>query len=103
MPDANPVSIRRMARTTKMNRENSVHNFLRRTAVMNIVLFVLSLQEEDEKERLSQVKELQEEDVGDNTEPLDDLILGLSVGEVRASRKMIQPSAVRYHLRPSSS
>lgn len=54
---------------------------------MNIVLFVLSLQEEDEKERLSQVKELQEEDVGDNTEPLDDLILGLSVGEVRASHK----------------
>uniref|UniRef100_A0A671VLZ6 Rab GTPase-binding effector protein 1 n=1 Tax=Sparus aurata TaxID=8175 RepID=A0A671VLZ6_SPAAU len=35
-------------------------------------------QEEDEKERLSQVKELQEEDVGDNTEPLDDLFLGLS-------------------------
>uniref|UniRef100_A0A671VM90 Rab GTPase-binding effector protein 1 n=1 Tax=Sparus aurata TaxID=8175 RepID=A0A671VM90_SPAAU len=39
-------------------------------------------QEEDEKERLSQVKELQEEDVGDNTEPLDDLFLGLSVDEV---------------------
>lgn len=70
---------------------------------MNIVLFVLSLQEEDEKERLSQVKELQEEDVGDNTEPLDDLILGLGVGEVRASRDTIQPPAGRYHLRPSSS
>ncbi|XP_075888055.1 rab GTPase-binding effector protein 1 [Nelusetta ayraudi] len=38
-------------------------------------------QEEDEQERLSQVKELQEEDAGDNTEPLDDLILGLSVEE----------------------
>lgn len=31
---------------------------------------------------LSQVKELQEEDVGDNTEPLEDLFLGLSVEEV---------------------
>ncbi|KAE8287664.1 Rab GTPase-binding effector protein 1 Rabaptin-5 Rabaptin-5alpha [Larimichthys crocea] len=38
-------------------------------------------QEEDEKERLSQVKELHEEDVGDNTEPLEDLFLGLSVEE----------------------
>nr|XP_046266247.1 rab GTPase-binding effector protein 1 isoform X1 [Scatophagus argus] len=32
-------------------------------------------QEEDEKERLSQVKEQHEEDVGDNTEPLEDLFL----------------------------
>lgn len=55
--------------------------------------FLLSLQEEDEKERLSQVKELQKEDAGDNTEPLDDLILGLSVEEVRASCKMIHPPA----------
>lgn len=46
------------------------------------LLSLLPLQEEDEKERLSQVKELQEEDAGDNTEPLDDLILGLSVEEV---------------------
>ncbi|XP_053702685.1 rab GTPase-binding effector protein 1 [Synchiropus splendidus] len=38
-------------------------------------------QEEDEKERLSQVKELQEEDGGDHTEPLDDMFLGLSVDE----------------------
>uniref|UniRef100_A0A3P8WA51 Rab GTPase-binding effector protein 1 n=1 Tax=Cynoglossus semilaevis TaxID=244447 RepID=A0A3P8WA51_CYNSE len=38
-------------------------------------------QEEDEKERLSQVKELQEEDGGDNTEPLEDSFLGLSVEE----------------------
>ncbi|XP_056140463.1 rab GTPase-binding effector protein 1 [Lampris incognitus] len=38
-------------------------------------------QEEDEKERLSQVKEIQEEDGGDHTEPLDDLFLGLSVEE----------------------
>uniref|UniRef100_A0A665U6S7 Rab GTPase-binding effector protein 1 n=1 Tax=Echeneis naucrates TaxID=173247 RepID=A0A665U6S7_ECHNA len=38
-------------------------------------------QEEDEKERLSQVKELQEEDGGDNTEPLEDLLLGMSVEE----------------------
>ncbi|XP_070699581.1 rab GTPase-binding effector protein 1 [Pempheris klunzingeri] len=36
-------------------------------------------QEEDEKERLSQVKELHEEDAGDNTEPLEDLFLGLNV------------------------
>lgn len=41
--------------------------------------------EEDEKERLSQVKELQEDDVGDNTEPLEDLFLGLSVEEVTRS------------------
>ncbi|XP_061596298.1 rab GTPase-binding effector protein 1 isoform X2 [Cololabis saira] len=33
-------------------------------------------QEEDEKERLSQVKDLQDEDGGDNTEPLDDSFLG---------------------------
>ncbi|KAM4620790.1 rab GTPase-binding effector protein 1 isoform 1-T1 [Polymixia lowei] len=38
-------------------------------------------QEEDEKERLSQVKDMQEEDGGDSTEPLDDLFLGLSVEE----------------------
>lgn len=42
-------------------------------------------QEEDEKERLSQVKELQEEDVGDNTEPLEDYYLGLSVEEPHAN------------------
>lgn len=48
----------------------------------SFLLSLLSLQEEDEQERLSQVKELQEEDAGDNTEPLDDLILGLSVEEV---------------------
>uniref|UniRef100_A0A3Q3WVB0 Rab GTPase-binding effector protein 1 n=1 Tax=Mola mola TaxID=94237 RepID=A0A3Q3WVB0_MOLML len=42
-------------------------------------------QEEDEKERLSQVKELQEEDVGDNSEPLMDLFLGLSVEEPHAN------------------
>nr|XP_043897845.1 rab GTPase-binding effector protein 1 isoform X1 [Solea senegalensis] len=42
-------------------------------------------QEEDEKERLSQVKELHEEDGGDNTEPLEDLYLGLSVDEPHAN------------------
>lgn len=42
-------------------------------------------QEEDEKERLSQVKELHEEDVADNTEPLEDLFLGLSVEEPHAN------------------
>ncbi|XP_041864713.1 rab GTPase-binding effector protein 1 isoform X1 [Melanotaenia boesemani] len=42
-------------------------------------------QEEDEKERLSQVKDLQEEDGGDNTEPLEDLFLGLSVEEPHAN------------------
>uniref|UniRef100_A0A8C9Y6Z5 Rab GTPase-binding effector protein 1 n=1 Tax=Sander lucioperca TaxID=283035 RepID=A0A8C9Y6Z5_SANLU len=42
-------------------------------------------QEEDEKERMIQVKELQEEDVGDNTEPLEDLFLGLSVEEPHAN------------------
>ncbi|XP_062288504.1 rab GTPase-binding effector protein 1 [Scomber scombrus] len=42
-------------------------------------------QEEDEKERLSQVKELLEEDGGDNTEPLEDLFLGLSVEEPHAN------------------
>ncbi|KAA8586594.1 rab GTPase-binding effector protein 1 isoform X2 [Etheostoma spectabile] len=42
-------------------------------------------QEEDEKERLIQVKELHEEDVGDNTEPLEDLFLGLSVEEPHAN------------------
>ncbi|XP_061905015.1 rab GTPase-binding effector protein 1-like isoform X2 [Entelurus aequoreus] len=39
-------------------------------------------QEEDEKEMLSQVKDLHEEDGGDNTEPLEDLFLGLSVEEM---------------------
>lgn len=48
--------------------------------------------EEDEKEMLSQVKELQEEDVGDNTEPLEDLFLGLSVEEVWVSCNAICPS-----------
>lgn len=38
-------------------------------------------QEEDEKERLSQVQDFQDEEGGDNTEPLDDLFLGLSVEE----------------------
>ncbi|KAM7397591.1 hypothetical protein PAMA_005752 [Pampus argenteus] len=42
-------------------------------------------QEDDEKERLSQVKELHEEDGGDNTEPLEDLLHGLSVEEPHAS------------------
>ncbi|XP_039633175.1 rab GTPase-binding effector protein 1 isoform X1 [Perca fluviatilis] len=42
-------------------------------------------QEEDEKERLIQVKEQHEEDVGDNTEPLEDLFLGLSVEEPHAN------------------
>uniref|UniRef100_A0A4W6D6R7 Rab GTPase-binding effector protein 1 n=1 Tax=Lates calcarifer TaxID=8187 RepID=A0A4W6D6R7_LATCA len=42
-------------------------------------------QEEDEKERLSQVKELHEDDGGDNTEPLEDLFLGLSVEEPHAN------------------
>ncbi|XP_035522267.1 rab GTPase-binding effector protein 1 isoform X1 [Morone saxatilis] len=42
-------------------------------------------QEEDEIERLSQVKELHEEDVGENTEPLEDLFLGLSVEEPHAN------------------
>ncbi|XP_017284680.1 rab GTPase-binding effector protein 1 isoform X2 [Kryptolebias marmoratus] len=37
-------------------------------------------QEEDEKERLSQVKDLQEDDGGDNTEPLEDF-LRLSIEE----------------------
>lgn len=55
-------------------------------------LYFSLFKEEDEKERLNQVKELQEDDVGDNTEPLEDLFLGLSVEEVLASRKMITPS-----------
>ncbi|KAK0131597.1 Rab GTPase-binding effector protein 1 [Merluccius polli] len=38
-------------------------------------------QEEDEKERLSQVQDLQDDEGADNTEPLDDMILGLSVEE----------------------
>ncbi|KAK2828406.1 hypothetical protein Q5P01_019440 [Channa striata] len=41
-------------------------------------------QEEDEIERLSQVKELHEEDGGDNTEPLEDH-LGLSIEEPHAN------------------
>lgn len=35
------------------------------------------------------MKELQEEDGGDNTEPLEDSFLGLSVEEVRASCNLI--------------
>ncbi|XP_062261930.1 rab GTPase-binding effector protein 1 [Platichthys flesus] len=42
-------------------------------------------QEEDDKERLSQVNEMQEEDGGDNTEPLEDSFLGLSVEEPHAN------------------
>ncbi|XP_061558971.1 rab GTPase-binding effector protein 1 [Phycodurus eques] len=38
-------------------------------------------QEEDEKEQLSQVKDLHEEDGADNTEPLEDIFLGLSIEE----------------------
>ncbi|XP_051903576.1 rab GTPase-binding effector protein 1-like isoform X2 [Hippocampus zosterae] len=38
-------------------------------------------QEDDEKERLSQMKDLHEEDGADNTEPLEDIFLGLSVEE----------------------
>ncbi|XP_034405575.1 rab GTPase-binding effector protein 1 isoform X2 [Cyclopterus lumpus] len=41
--------------------------------------------EEDEEERLKQVKGLQEEDVGDNTEPLEDSFLGLSIEEPHAN------------------
>uniref|UniRef100_A0A7N6AVZ1 Rab GTPase-binding effector protein 1 n=1 Tax=Anabas testudineus TaxID=64144 RepID=A0A7N6AVZ1_ANATE len=41
-------------------------------------------QEEDEKERLSQVKELLDEDGGDNTEPLEDF-LGPSIEEPHAN------------------
>ncbi|XP_029028533.1 rab GTPase-binding effector protein 1 isoform X1 [Betta splendens] len=41
-------------------------------------------QEEDEKARLSQVKELHEEDMGENTEPLEDF-LGLSIEEPHAN------------------
>ncbi|KAM6907714.1 rab GTPase-binding effector protein 1 isoform 2-T2 [Xenentodon cancila] len=41
-------------------------------------------QEEDEKERLSQVKDLQDED-GDNTEPLEDSFLGVSIDESHAN------------------
>lgn len=40
------------------------------------------MKEEDEKERLSQAQDLQEDDGGDNTEPLEDF-LGLSIEEVR--------------------
>lgn len=59
-----------------------------------------SSKEEDEKERLSQVKELQEEDVGDNTEPLEDLFLGLSVEEVTRSVPRAELSG-RYGLMSS--
>ncbi|KAG7260654.1 hypothetical protein CRUP_000693 [Coryphaenoides rupestris] len=38
-------------------------------------------QEEDDMERLSQAQDLQDEEGGDNTEPLDDMFLGLSVDE----------------------
>uniref|UniRef100_A0A8C2ZTU2 Rabaptin, RAB GTPase binding effector protein 1 n=1 Tax=Cyclopterus lumpus TaxID=8103 RepID=A0A8C2ZTU2_CYCLU len=41
--------------------------------------------QEDEEERLKQVKGLQEEDVGDNTEPLEDSFLGLSIEEPHAN------------------
>lgn len=59
---------------------------------MTKTFFLSPSKEEDEKERLSQVKELHEEDAGDNTEPLEDLFLGLSVEEVRASCNAICPS-----------
>lgn len=53
--------------------------------------FVSPSKEDDEKERLSQVKDLQEDNGGDNTEPLEDLFLGLSVEEVRAESNLIRP------------
>lgn len=49
------------------------------------VFFSFPSKEDDEKDRLIQVKELQQEE-GDNTEPLEDSFQGLSVEEVRASR-----------------
>lgn len=47
----------------------------------HIYIFFPPSKEEDEKERLSQVKELLDEDGGDNTEPLEDF-LGPSIEEV---------------------
>lgn len=57
----------------------------------------LLLKEEDEKERLSQVKELHEDDGGDNTEPLEDLFLGLSVEEVQYERHVTGYAPEREH------
>lgn len=50
------------------------------------VKFILcvALKEEDEEERLKQVKELQENSMGDNTEALEEFFLGTTVDEVCA-------------------
>uniref|UniRef100_A0A3Q1GB70 Rab GTPase-binding effector protein 1 n=1 Tax=Acanthochromis polyacanthus TaxID=80966 RepID=A0A3Q1GB70_9TELE len=57
-----------------------IHLSLGRNNALDHVKF-----EEDEKERLSQVKDLHDDDGGDNTEPLEDLLLGLSVEEPHAN------------------
>lgn len=44
----------------------------------------VALKEEDEKERLKQVKELQENSMGDNAEALEEFFLGTAVDEVCA-------------------
>lgn len=50
---------------------------------VNFILYV-TWKEEDEKERLKQVKDFQETNVGDNTEALEEFFLGMAVDEVCA-------------------
>lgn len=45
------------------------------------------IQEEDEKERLSQAQEAGEDDGADHTEAAEDSFLGLSIEEVQNSQK----------------
>lgn len=45
----------------------------------------LSVQEEDEKERLSQAKEASEDEVTEHAEVMEDSLLGLSIEEVTMS------------------
>lgn len=47
-------------------------------------IFYVTWKEEDEKERLRQVKELQETTMGDNTEALEEFFLGMTVDEACA-------------------
>lgn len=45
-------------------------------------ILCVTFKEEDEKERLKQVNELQENNMGDNMEPVEEFFLGMTVDEV---------------------
>lgn len=54
-------------------------------------IFCVTRKEEDEKERLRQVKELQESSVGENAEALEEFFLGVTVDEACADLLLFLP------------